>query len=181
MMPNFRSLDMKLVLLWMSCCSAVSGAFLPSLSFMTRPFPHTSSSCVPLKTWRHFLQGSPSSSAFALEKDVNSSSHHSCVPGAPFEPSLRPSDTGANLLGVPASSCVPALLSWAQPTGWGPGLALAHPCPQAAACAQGWSCPPAVLFPGWEGEAVPCQLHGQPPLLVHPRELLDFTGTQVPR
>lgn len=137
--------------------------------------------CVPLKTWRHFLQGSHSSSAFAWEKDVNSSSHHSCGPGAPFEPSLRPSDTGTNLLGVPASSCVPALLSWAQPTGWGPGLALAHPCPQAAACAQGWDCPPAVLFPGWGGEAVPCQLHGEPPLLVHPRELLDFTGTQVPR
>lgn len=113
--------------------------------FLARPFlydrtlsPHiVFFMYVLLKTYRHLLQGSHSSSAFTLEKDVNSSSHHSCGPGAPFEPSLRPSGSDTNPAGVPASSCVPALLSQAQPSGWHPQHI---PVPREV-LAQSWVCP----------------------------------------
>lgn len=124
---------MKLVLLWMSCCSTkFQGFSCPAFLSWQHLSAHIVFFVCVLKTCRHFLQGSHSSSAFALEKDVNCSSHPSCGPGAPFEPSLRPSDTSP--AGMPASSCV-------QPSGWHPGLASAHPCPQGVACAQGWGCP----------------------------------------
>lgn len=103
-------------------------------------------------------------------------------PGAPFQPSLRPSVPApvtwhqcrrrAGLQLCPS----PALLSQAWPTGWHPGLASAHPCPHGA---QGWGRPRAVPLPGWAGEALPCQLLGEPPL--QSRELLDLTGTQMSR
>lgn len=57
---------------------------------MTGPFPtHCLHVCSP-QNHGHFFQGSHSNSAFALKKSVNNSSHHSCGPGAPFEPSLSP-------------------------------------------------------------------------------------------
>lgn len=118
--------------------------------------PHSVFFMCVLKTCRHFLQRSHSSSAFALEKGVTSSSHHSCGPGAPFEPSLRPSDSDTNPAGVPASSCVPALLSWANPQeailGW----------PQHIPVRRELPVPRAGLSYSLAEKLRLCQLHGSP-------------------
>lgn len=167
-----------------------AGTFLPDLSFMTGPFPCIAVIffiCVLHKTYRYFLRELRSSSAFALEKNVNSSTHCSCGPRSsisaqPEALSPCPSDADTNAVGVPASSSAPAwpcqartnlqadVLAWPQ-----------HVCVLAEVPrAQGWGCPSAVLLPGWDGEALLCQLPGETPLLPHPRELLDLTGTQMP-
>lgn len=94
----------------------------------------------------YFLHELHSSSAFALEKDVSRSAHHSCGPrsAASAQPeaiSPCPSDTDTNTMLVPLTSLQlcpsPVLPSRAQPSSWNPGLASAHPCPHGGARCPG--------------------------------------------
>ena len=139
---------------------------------MTRPFPCTAIFfiCVLLKTYRYFLPELHSSSAFALEKDMHSSTHGSCGPRSlisaqPEAVSSCPSNTDANTVGVSASSSAPVLPCWGGPKLWADSLGWPQhsSIPAEVPNAQGRGCPRGVLLPGWNSEALPCRLPRDPP------------------